>query len=490
MDRFKRAQIIELGRTDFNFFAALCLPEVITLEFPSEYIAAAEIFCEAGQDSSKADHNFVFGFPRGHAKTTWAKIATAWLFCYTDRQYALVAGSNEAKAQNFIGDVARILRSRNLTRLFGSYDEGAETDTKTLKVFKYRGKTRILQAVGANGDPRGANIDFARPDIHICDDLQSRDNAKSEVESKALLEWYLSTFYLTKSPSGLLHLYLGNTFPYEGCILSKLREHEDYISFIVGAILANGEALWPELNSKDKLIADFKRLIALGQAEIFLSELLNDKKSTAALGFDYSKIAVWDRLDSELPQSGFIMIDVANNKRDSDDTAIGAALIYDDLTKPYVRDIEAGKMSPLETIKAAMKMASRLNIQTIFIEDVAYQSSLAFWARFVCDQAGIAGFKFLPIPPRRMPKNVRIMDSIRSIQSGEIVLHPEISSLVESQISYFDPTITNNKDDILDLFDYFKEIPQRFPGEISLLLDPFLATPETQLVPEWENSPI
>lgn len=491
MDRFERASVVKLAQTDFNFFAALCLPEVMEFEFPPEYMAMSEMVEEAALRTDKTDHNFALGLPRGFAKTTWAKIFTAWCFCFSDRQYALCASSNESKAQSFTADVARILKSPNLTRLFGSYEEGAEKDSATLKVFTYRGKTRVLHAVGAKGDPRGYNISFLRPDIHICDDIQSRDNAKSEAESKALLEWYLSTFYLTKSPKGLLHLYIGNTFPYSGCILSTLRKNPDYTSFVVGGILANGESLWPELNTVEKLKEDFRRLLRLGQPEIFLSEIMNDDRSVAAIGFDYSKLQSWDKEEFEPAAAGFIIIDVAGDKKDSDDTAIGAALLYDDFTKPYFRAVEAGKFSPLDTLKKAMKMAIQFNIQTIFIESVAYQSSLLFWATFICSKLGISGFKFLPILPRRAPKNVRIMDSLRSLQTGEIILHPDVSPIVQNQISEFDPTITSNRDDILDLLDYMKEIPQKHELEISLLVNALHTSPGAhEMLLPWENSPI
>lgn len=493
MDRFQRIEVIKLGETDFNFFAGLCLPSVMTYEFPAEYLALHELTSEAALSQTKEDHNFAIGLPRGFAKTTWAKIFTAWCMCYTNRQYALCASSNEPKAQSFIGDVARILKSPNLTQLFGSYEEGAEKDSATLKIFNYRGRTRILHAVGANGDPRGYNIHFQRPDIQICDDIQSRENARSDAESASLKEWYLSTFYLTKSPTGLLHLYIGNTFPYKGCILSQLRKDPNYISFVVGAILASGESLWPELNSVEKLMADMRRLKAAGKVEVFLSELMNDDRSQAAVGFDYTNLAPYSWDDSVTPMSGFIIIDVAGDKKDSDDTAIGSALFYDSLTTPHFRDVDAGKFSPLDTIKRALRMAAKRNIRTIFVESVAYQSSLLFWFNFICTTFNIHGFSFLPITPRRVPKNVRIMDSLRSLQANEIILHEDVSAIVQNQISTFDPTITRNKDDILDLLDYMKEIPQKYPDDISLLIhDPLssISTNSSLEYAPWENSPI
>lgn len=491
MEKFKRAEVIRLAEIDFNFFAALCLPHVMEFDFPPEYLAMSDMVEESARSTTKEDHNFALGLPRGFAKTTWAKLMAAWLFCFTDKQYILTACSNESKAQSFNADVAKILSSPNLTRLFGSYTEGAEKDSATLKIFTYRGLTRVLHAVGANGDPRGYNISFLRPDVHVCDDIQSRDNARSEAESKTLYEWYLSTFYLTKTPKGLLHIFIGNTFPYQGCILSKIRKDRNYTSFIVGAILSNGESLWPQLNSVEKLKADFRRLIDAKQPEIFLSELMNDDRSVAAIGFDYASLREWDKEDYISPMSGFVMIDVAGDKKDADDTAIGVSLFYDSLNLPYFRDLAVGKFSPLDTIKHALRLATKYNIQTIFIEAVAYQSSLLFWAKYVCNQFGLEGFNFLPISPRRIPKNVRIMDALRALQAGQIILHDDISAQVLNQISEFDPTITNNRDDIIDLLDYMREIPQKHPTEISLLLgDSYMVAPTSLDVAPWANSPI
>jgi len=83
------------------------------------------------------------------------------------------------------------------------------------------------------------------------------------------------------------------------------------------------------------------------------------------------------------------------------------------------------------------------------------------------------------------------MDSLRSLQANQIILHDDISAIVQDQISQFDPSITSNKDDILDLLDYSKEIPQKFPQEISLVTSSLLELQESnrQYHP-WENSPV
>lgn len=492
-EAYSRSEVIEACRQDFNVFAALALGEGVFSEpFPDEYLMSFELIKDAAQLKDRSDHKFVFGFPRGHGKTTVAKLIAAWLFVFTDKQYILVACSSEPKAESFIGDVFRILTSPNIMALFGNPEADAEKKSQGLKVFKYRGFTRILHAVGANGDPRGVNINFRRPDVQICDDIQSRENAKSEAESKSLYEWYSSTFLYTKSPEGLLHVFIGNTFPYAGSILTKLRNNPDYISFVVGAILADGSAFWEAVHPKKKLLADLQSAINLGQQEVFFSELMNDAKSVTAIGFDYSRLPDWDQPDYSLPAHGFIIIDPAGKQKHSDDTAIGACYIYDSLEKPYFRSVVSEQMSPGETIFNALALAYELNIRTIFVEAVAYQRSLLYWFNFICEREGIHGFQFLPIHPRPAAKNVRIADSLRQIQGGEILLHPDVKAQVLNQIQQFDPTKTDNKDDILDLVDYMFEIPLKHAEEISLVLID-LSSAEgfvKALPPPWLNSPV
>ena len=489
---YSKSDLIELCRVDFNFFSALALgDQIFESEFPPEYLTAFEMIKESALDLSKTDHKYVFGFPRGHAKTTVAKLIAAWILIFTEKRYILVGCSSEPKAESFIGDVYRVLTSPTFKKLFGDPSESAEKKSQGLKVFSYRGSKRIIQAVGANGDPRGVNIDFARPDVHICDDLQSRENAKSEAESSSLLEWYASTFMYTKSPKGLLHIYIGNTFPYPGSILPKLRENPDYISFIVGAILANGTALWEEVYPKEKLLNDLRSSIKLGKAEVFFSELMNDSKSLTAIGFDYSKIRPWDQDEFSVPAFGFVIIDPANKDPTSDDTAIGVMYYYDDLELPYFREVISEKLSPGETIRESLKLAYKHNIQAIFVENVAYQKSLLYWFNYICQMEGIEGFKFYPISPGAGAKNIRLANSLKRLQQGNIILHPDVEAEVLSQIAQLDLSSTKNKDDILDLIDYAFEIPLKFPGEISLAIRLLTeaSAPARSYAP-WENSPI
>jgi hypothetical protein len=488
-EQFNREDIIKLCKQDINFFASLCLGDTYKFAFPPEYTLVFELLSSSGMNLEREDFKYDIGFPRGHAKTTFMKIMIAWLLLFSHRKYALIACSNQGKGNSFISDVVRLFDAPNIKAIFGKWNNDCEKDTLDLKIFKFHGKIMVLHAVGAGGDPRGYNVASSRPDIQVCDDLQSRDNSKSAVEAPALMEWYASTYMLTKSPDGMLHVYIGNMYPYEGCILAKLKTNPDYISFIVGAILADGHALWEEVYSKKRILADLQSAINLGETETFFSELMNDCNSVAALGFDYSKLQQWDKDDSMMAESGFIVVDPAGHGKKSDNTAIGAFLLYDGI--PHFRKGIARILDPEQMILRAIEMAIEFNISTVFIEGVAYQKSASFWFNKMVETEHIDGVSAKPIQPRAGSKNVRISDSLRALQKNKIILHPDVLSLVLSEIKSFDPTTTNNKDDVLDLLDYSMEIPVKFPHDISLILLDWSNTPSNEIKKaDWELAPM
>ena len=450
---------------DINFFAALVLPDVHTSDFPPEYMALFELLSNSGMSREKTSYRYGLGLPRGHAKTTFVKILAAWLFLFTHRRFILVACANESKAQAFCADVTTILSSPNIRALFGDWEADAKKNSASLKQFVLRGKSCVLQAVGAQGDPRGANIDFQRPDVQLCDDIQSRTNAKSETESKALYDWYNSTLYFTKAPSGVLHVFIGNMYPYEGSILKKLKSNSEYTTIIVGAILADGSALWPAIATYENLLADYHTMVKAGTPEIFLAEILNCANSFDSVTFSHENVARYLYADGAPPEFGYVIIDPATDSAGADATTIQAYLGFDGIV--HLRKIVMGIFSPLETIKLAVDLAEEFGIYSIFIERVGYQRSLIFWANKYLKDNNVSGFTFYPIDRGNKNKNASILDMLKALQNKQLALHDETTSAVFYQISQFDPTRKTNKDDILDNMAYGLQVPVKYRTEIT-----------------------
>lgn len=458
---YNRDEVIELCRTNLNFFASLALPTVVEFDFPPLFHAVWELI------TSKAKLNVSFtrlavGLPRGFAKTTLMKLVALWCILFTNKKSYLIIGAVAARAENILSDLADMLDEPNIRATFGDWKLNVEKDTQGEKVFGFRGKSITLVALGAGGSLRGINIKNARPDFILMDDMQSRENAQSPVLSNQLLEWMFGTLIKTKSPKCCLFLFVGNMYPFPGSILRNLRKNPTWISLIVGALLADGESIWPELRSREDLLDEFQTDLAAGKPELFLSEVLNDENAANTSSVDITRIPKEPiGLADALPQGSFIVIDPSGKKSGSDNTAIGHFSIYD--MTPLLDELEEEIMTPMQTIKQALTMALKHNCKLIAVESVAYQASLLYWFEFIGEQLGVSGIDFVEIYPGSVPKNSRIKSMLGQLiatetKDAEILIADALRSRVLNQVTQWNPLRRDNVDEILDLLWYAPQV--------------------------------
>lgn len=454
-----RDQAIGAAKEDLNFFSALSIPEVFRFPFPPIFLAVWQLLTLAAVEE-RGQKKLAIGLPRGFGKTILLKLFVVWLILFTNRRFILVVCNTASLAENFITDVADILSSLNILRVFGDWRLSLEKDTLELKKFSFKGRNITLAGLGSGSSLRGLNIKLVRPDIIIMDDMQSKEEAASEVDSKKNISWMLGTLMKANDKTRCLFVFLGNMYPYEGSILKKLKTNPAWTSFICGAILEDGESLWPELRSVDDIMAELEDDESMGHPEIFYSEVMNDDVAGSKSGVDFTKLNVFvqDPLHPIFPQAGFILIDPALAKKKSDQIAIGGFLVYDH--EAVLTKLAVGKFSPSETVDESIKLAAKLGISAIVVEAVAYQGSLCHWLGLRIRQLGIEGMKILEINPQGMAKNSRIMAALKQLTAAKkrLFVVPETRSLVVHQITYFDPLKPNNKDDILDLLGYADQI--------------------------------
>jgi hypothetical protein len=404
---------------------------------------------------------FAIGIPRGFAKTTFIKILCVWYILFSHKRFILIVGASEELAVNTVSDICSLLSSSNIVKLFGRWNNEIEVDQQATKIFYYRGRNIVLKAIGAETSVRGINRNNDRPDVIILDDVQRKEDAENAELASKLLKWILGTLSLARSNEGCTYIYVGNMYP-RNCILEKLKNNTQWTSFIVGGLLADGSSLWEELKPAEDLLEEWQALKELGEEDIFISEILNSTQITPASGLDLTRIPECPEyyLNVE-PDGSFILIDPSSAKKTADDCTIEHYSVVDGT--PIFDDIDHGVFTPLETIKAALRLGAKHNTRLICVEDVAYQSSLLFWFEYICEQEGITGFEFMPTTPKGRAKNDRIKKGLLRCIKGETYLHPRVRSHVIHQASEWNPMKINNKDDIIDGLGYVEEVMRDYP---------------------------
>ncbi|MNB92243.1 hypothetical protein D3C87_725640 [compost metagenome] len=462
---FAQDEVAELAKQEPDFLAGLAMPEVFEYCWPPVFLAVWAWLREQ-VDLDRAFQLLALGLPRGFGKTTVVKLFILYCVLFTNRQFILIMSATATLAENIISDVADMLDERNIKQVFGDWNLGLEKNTNAVKKFGFRGRNIIIAGLGAGGSVRGLNMKNARPDVMIFEDVQSRESADSQEVSDKLYKWMLGTAMKAKSPKGCLTLFIGNMYPTPHSILKKLKANPNWIKFIAGGILENGQSLWEELQPIRQLLKEYQNDVASGHPEIFHSEVLNDENAAVNNLVDFSRIKPYPYEDDDIHQGNFIIIDPSNDKTNSDSISTCYFEMFEGL--PAVKEIDEGRYSPGDAIMLSIQMALKHNCSLVVIEANAYQYSLKYWSEFVCRQLGIVGINFVPIYSGKLSKNSRILTMFKSYANGEILIHPTCEAQVKSQIISFNPLKTNNVDGILDCLTYAPRVVEEMAEFIKI----------------------
>jgi hypothetical protein len=453
---FKTSEVQENAKHSLDFLASLALPTVFKYLFPPVFQAIwfwLLSYVHKVRDFSQ----LAIGLPRGFGKTMLIKIFVLYCILFTRKQFILIICGTQTKANNIITDIIGMLNEPNIKRVFGDWKVGVETDRQDLKRFGFRGRNVILMGAGANSDIRGITLENARPDVMIFDDIQTREDADSDVVSANIETWMVGTAMKAKSPEGCLFVFIANMYPTKHSLLRKLKHNPTWTKFIAGGILADGTSLWEDLQPIAQLVKEFENDLSMGRPEIFYAEVLNDENASVNNFIDISKIPENPYTSSDsLHQGNFIIIDPSNDKANSDAVSLGYFELYDG--KPVAKEIVEGRLSPGASIEEALKLAFKYNCRLIAVEANAYQYSFLYWFNFICNQRGIIGINCVDVYSGQLSKNSRILTMFKSLLKGEIYVDNKCKAQVTSQIVSFNPLKTNNVDGVLDLLTYAPKV--------------------------------
>jgi len=453
------ASVHDAAQNSLDFLAALAAPAVYRYAFPPIYLSVWEwlkSYVQRPRDFSR----LALGLPRGFAKTFVIKLFILYAILFSKKKFILTVCETQTKANNIIADVIDALNEPNIKRVFGDWTIGIETDRQDLKKFGFRGRTIILMGAGADTSIRGITLKNERPDLMIFDDIQSRDCADSQIQTDKLEREFMGTIMKAKSPHGCLYIFVANMYPTKWSLLRKLKNNPEWVSFVVGGILADGTSLWEELQPIEQLMAELRNDISMGRPEIFFSEVLNDETASSNYLIDLSRLPELPFSEGDIANGNFILIDPATDKVGADAVSVGYFEVYDGY--PVLRKLTEGNLSPGDTIRAALKYCLTYNCRLVAIESTAYQYSLNYWFKFICEQQGIYGIEAVEIYPGSLSKNSRIITMLKSYAAGELFVSPECRPAAHLQMVQFNPLKRDNTDGILDLLAYAPRVMEMY----------------------------
>ena len=433
--------------TDINFFASLAIPMVMLSPFPAFYVSIFQMLINRAPNQIGRILRFALGLPRGHAKTTFIKVIIAWLIVFDKIKFVIIICASEPLALEIVDDINDILSSENIEQIFGRWSDQLTTDAKELKKAFYHGRNVTIAAKGEGSSMRGINIKHERPDCILFDDAQTKECDESPVESAKFRRRFVATLKIIAPRGDRLIVYIGNMYS-ENCMLYQLKKSSRWISLITGAILEDGQPLWPELHSLEELLDSYLHDVELGEEEVWFAEVMNDP-IIASLSLITEGIPEYNEdFSVTIPDGVFVTIDPAGMKKTSDDNVIVLHYVYNG--KGIVRKINAGIKDPETLIKECLAQVIEEGASVIGVEDAGYQGTLLFWLNKYMTLWGIKNVTVVPLKPKNRSKESRIRSFVFEVLNKEYNIHAEARAQWLWQAMKYKIGKKDNKDDILD----------------------------------------
>lgn len=368
--------------------------------------------------------------PRGFGKTTLINAAHIWLMLYQVKLFPFYLSETATHAQTQLMNIKHALEtSEEIQAVFGELVPNQRSGYvwRNDRIDLLNGVTMGCQ--GRGGQVRGKNVNARRPDSILLDDVEDEESVKTAEQREKTLTW----FYKAVLPA-IAELDENSTITVVGTLLhaealiAKLRHQPEWTAVVFGALLPNGEPLWPRMMNHEKLEAKKAAYARIGQLHSFYMEYLSTLRA-----------AETQKFKPEYIHYGPAMADVINaialDPAISDDPdACQAAIAVVGMSERgeiVIQDLwaEVGADPDLQ-LRMFFALAKKWKCRHHGIESIAFQASLIHTARMMMFQQH---WYFEPIPiTHHIRKTERIEGVLQPRYAARMIKHrvpfPELES--------------------------------------------------------------
>ena len=428
---------------------------------------AAEGFRESGKDQIVFQANLL------HALT----------YPLPDRQYIVIVAATQTLASNKLKDVTRQFQARDNGLLRLDVEKIVEDSGSAFQVRYTDGFQVRIEAYGKGASIRGLVWGTFRPDILVLNDIQD----KEDMESPTVLEkdwgWFLSDcMFLGNSTRIFL---IGNNLG-QSCIIERVFASARELGFTAekfpALIKDRTEAAWPERFPVEMLLAERAGFNAIGKLDIWERERMCEAMAEESRPLKVEDLRYYDEYSVDLAGAAIItMVDPAiSEKKDADPTVIMTVAIHPD-GGWYILDTDRARRNPTEQIDAIFRAVSRWGPQSVGIETVAYQESLAHFIEQEQKKRGV----FFTVVRVKTHKNKewKIRTRLQPLlRSGNILL-PKHAGWVQGFLDELRSFPMGEHDDMLDTLAMIEDA--RSERLVSAFDTATCVTPEIPIPANW-----
>ncbi len=272
-----------------------------------------------------SNKRLVLASPRGFAKSTIASVIyPIWLSLWNNARDIVIISASETLAVDWLRKIKFELTNNSRVREY--FGEQVSDKWSENHIILKNGVN--IRARGAGGQIRGF-----RPDVIICDDLETDDSVRSEEQRRQLKEWLFKACLNTLVPEG--QFLIVGTIMHPLSVLADLLAVDNgwtkkkYMAYKDG-VQESGHELWPELWNHGRLQARKKEIGSFA----FSSEFMNSPISEETAPIKDSQIRTWTELPKQF--NAVIAVDPAYSEDTTSDYKTASLILCDSFSNRYL----------------------------------------------------------------------------------------------------------------------------------------------------------
>ena len=286
-----------------------------------------------------------------------------------------------------------------------------------------------------------------------------------------IMRWWFGPFLKCLNPIKNKIIVLGNLLASRS-LLFKLLQSNQWRSFLYGCIRANGEPLWPDVWSIEKLKEDFREYELNGMAGKWFAEMMNQPIAEGGGLIKAEEICYRPPRVPEEIEYGFITCDPAISKETwADRAAIGAHCwipeeqIWQTVEVRYWRGI-----SCIQLFHQIIDLAAKWHLRVIGVEAAAMQGVLEQLFRHLQLLHNLQQYAFVPLATQNRKKTERLavwtsmLKQIDDVPARWALTQGEYA--ITQQVLMYQPMRRENDDDIIDMCAYGVQMIERYMAQI------------------------
>jgi len=344
------AKLREATIANVYLFAEFFLKNLLVIETPEFHREIYKMLPESKR--------LVLASPRGFAKSTIVSVIyPIWLACWGKSKDICIISASETLAIDWLRRIkVEFTTNKRILKYFGN-----QRSTKWAENHIILRNGVNIRARGAGGQIRGF-----RPDVIICDDLETDDSVRSEDQRKQLKDWLFRACLNTLTPEGQF-IVIG-TIIHPLSVLSDLLTSDNgfdkkkFMAYIDG-VQEPGKELWPALWHHERLQKRKKEIGSFAFSSEFMNSPINNE--TSPIKEDH--IREWTELPTQF--NAVIAVDPAYSEDEGSDFKVAVLVLCDGsgnrFLSRYIR--MHGKIGEFQDAIINMWLSNKSNITGIGI---------------------------------------------------------------------------------------------------------------------------